>query len=98
SARNCFIFCWWKGRWSIGRTRRTIGVVIPSNPGRMGTANRLTSQTLMATAAARPRSVPKRLTHDQRRRGGSKKMARSDIDKVLLETGKVGATFRVVLP
>ena len=56
-----------------------LGAVTPGSPGRSGIVKRLISHTLTATTEKRPKSVPIRLTHHQRRREGSKKTAESDI-------------------
>ena len=56
-----------------------IGPVMPWTSGRNGTVKRLISQRLIVTTAKRPKNVPTRLIHHQRRREGSKKTARSDI-------------------
>src|SRR5438132_6882211 len=63
----------------LRRTVRLISRVIPRTPGSSGTVKRLTSHTLTATTAKRPRSVPRRLIHHHLRRLGSKKTAVSDI-------------------
>src|ERR1044071_5937040 len=81
--RNCSFaaLCCGGSAWRmLRRICRRIGVVIPSMPGRKISPSMLTRVRLAATTTTRPTVVPIRLIHGQRRRLGSKKTARSDME------------------